>query len=77
MQQAGGKIEEEVARRVAAAGLVSEINIGRMFCFRMCGIGPNMILFPDGDVYNELTAEKLDAVLPQIFERAHEQRKKV
>ena len=71
-QRGNDGIAKEIASRIVAEGLETKIDIRRMFCFRMCANGPNIMLFPDGDIYNSVTSEALDDILLPIFARAQE-----
>ena len=71
-QRGNDKIAREIAVRIEAEGLGEQVSIGRMFCFRMCAKGPNIMVMPDGDIHNGVTIKKLDAILPALFKKTRE-----
>lgn len=61
-----GKVIDGIAER----GLTGQISVGRMFCFHMCGCGPNILVAPDGTLYSGVTCENVLTVLDPVFVHA-------
>lgn len=39
-------------------------------CLSMCGAGPNLVVYPEDDVYNQLDAEGLEQVIAKYVKQA-------
>lgn len=56
---------KRLKKRVAEAGLSSEVRINRSGCLNQCGHGPNVVVYPEAVWYCGVQAEDADALFEQ------------
>jgi (2Fe-2S) ferredoxin len=57
-------IGEEIAARLAAAG--STVVVRPYICFGACRNAPNVVLYPEGTWYAEVTADDVDDIVAHV-----------
>ncbi len=65
--QAAGSLElkEEFIKFIEKKNLSSEVKIVETGCFGFCRIGPNMVIYPEGTLYNQVQIKDI----PEIVEK--------
>jgi NADP-reducing hydrogenase subunit HndC len=60
------EIYEHIRAKLEREGLTEEISLMWSNCMRLCDLGPNIMVFPDGEVYSRMTPEKTDAIVDAL-----------
>lgn len=62
------EIYEHIAQRLQRDHLTETISLQWSQCMRMCDLGPNVLVFPEGEVYSEMTPELADQIVDHLAE---------
>ncbi len=58
---------ELLTKRVAAAGLTDTIRINKAGCINACGLGPAVVVYPDGIWYGHVHIDDADELLESLI----------
>ena len=58
-----GEIYDHIKQLLESRGLSGEIGLEWSRCMRLCDLGPNIMVFPEGEVYSHIAKEKAEQVV--------------
>lgn len=64
----GAELKDLLKEEVASRGLKGSVRVSTSGCMGLCGTGPNVLLYPQGIHFSDVTA----ADLPEIFNTIRE-----
>lgn len=64
-EKGGAAIAEEFWFQLQGRNLLGKIALTTTGCFGPCGIGPNVLVYPEGVLYSSVTREDVAAIVEQ------------
>jgi len=64
-EKGGAGIAEEFWFQLQGRNLLGKIALTTTGCFGPCGIGPNVLVYPDGVLYSSVTRDDVAAIVEQ------------
>jgi len=61
-----GEIYEYIKQLLDSKELSEGISLGWSRCMRLCDMGPNVMVFPEGEVYSRMTMEKAEQIVNEL-----------
>lgn len=60
-----GPVGEEFWFQMQARNLLGRFAVTNTACFGPCGMGPNVLVYPEGVMYNAVTADDVKAIIDE------------
>lgn len=61
-----GEIYDHIKQLLESMNLNEEIGLEWSRCMRLCDLGPNIMVFPEGEVYSHMTKEKAEQIVCEL-----------
>ncbi len=62
-----GELIEEFKKQIKHAGLQNEISVLKTGCLGLCGVGPNVAVYPDNIIYKTVSVEDIKEIVLEHF----------
>lgn len=62
-----GELIEKFKEEIKHAGLESEISVGKTGCLGLCGVGPNVAVYPDNIIYKTVSVDDIKEIVTEHF----------
>ena len=62
-----GELITEFEKEIKALGLENEIEVLRTGCLGLCGVGPNISIYPDNIIYKSVKVEDVKEIVMEHF----------
>ena len=62
-----GELVTEFQKEIRSFGLENEIEVLRTGCLGLCGVGPNVAIYPDNIIYKSVKVEDVQEIVMEHF----------